>query len=67
LPSQIAARIYRKFQRARGDPLHFFEKLVGRDDYRMRVGDYRIIAEIDLEQRVIFVTEVGHRKNIYEK
>lgn len=34
--------------------------------WRYRIGDYRIIAEIVDEKIIIYVLEVGHRKNIYE-
>jgi mRNA interferase RelE/StbE len=33
--------------------------------WRYRVGDYRIIAEIVDRHVLIFVLEIGHRKNIY--
>lgn len=34
--------------------------------WRYRIGDYRVICEIQEEQIVILVLEVGHRSNIYE-
>lgn len=34
--------------------------------WRYRIGDYRIIAKIDDDKIIIFVLEVGHRKNVYE-
>lgn len=34
--------------------------------WRYRVGDYRIIAEIDDEKITILVVKIGHRRNIYE-
>ena len=34
--------------------------------WRYRVGDYRIIADIVDDKIIIYVLEVGHRKNIYE-
>ena len=34
--------------------------------WRYRVGDYRIIADIQDDKIIILVTEVGHRKEIYE-
>lgn len=33
--------------------------------YRIRTGDYRIIYQIDHEQRVIRVLRVGHRRDVY--
>ena len=34
--------------------------------WRYRIGDYRIICEIQDAKITILVLEVGHRKNIYE-
>ena len=34
--------------------------------WRYRVGDYRIIAEIDDEKITILVVKIGHRRNIYD-
>ena len=34
--------------------------------WRYRVGDYRLICEIQDEQITILVLEVGHRRSIYE-
>jgi mRNA interferase RelE/StbE len=40
-------------------------KLVGRDGWRIRVGDYRVIYQIDDSARTILVLHVGHRRDIY--
>ena len=34
--------------------------------WRYRVGDYRILADIQDEKIVILILEVGHRRDIYE-
>jgi len=41
-------------------------KLKGRNGYRIRVGDYRIIYEIFDGALLIDVIELGNRKNVYE-
>ena len=33
--------------------------------WRYRIGDYRVIVDIQGEELVIYVVKVGHRKNIY--
>ena len=43
-----------------------YKKLKGREGYRIRVGNYRIIYEIFDKQLVIEVISLGHRKDIYE-
>jgi len=40
-------------------------KLVGRDGWRIRVGDYRVIYEIDDPALTVLVLHVGHRRDIY--
>ena len=41
-------------------------KLKGRDGFRIRVGNYRIIYEIFDEVLIIEVIEIGHRREIYD-
>ena len=40
-------------------------KLSGRDGWRIRVSDYRVIYEIDDSRRVVTVVHVGHRRDVY--
>jgi mRNA interferase RelE/StbE len=41
------------------------KKLKGRDAWRIRVGDYRVIYEIHDRMLQILVITVGHRREIY--
>ncbi len=41
------------------------KKLKGRDGYRIRVGDYRIIYEIIDDVLIVNIVALGHRKDIY--
>ena len=45
---------------------HGYIKLKGEDAYRIRVGDYRIIYEINDDIILVTVVSVGHRKEIYK-
>ena len=40
--------------------------LRGRDGYRLRVGDYRIIYVIKRDVLIIVVITVGHRRDVYD-
>ena len=40
-------------------------KLTGRDGWRLRIGNYRVIYEIDDGQRSVTVLEIGNRRDVY--
>jgi len=67
LSQELRKRIFNKIISTKDDPFHFFERLAGRKDYKLRVGDYRIIADVDENSKLIKVTLIGHRRNIYKK
>jgi len=67
LPKEIKERIFKKIISAKENPLHFFERLTGRSEYKLRVGDYRIIVDIDQSNKKVRITFIGHRKNVYDQ
>ncbi|MEK6917280.1 MAG: type II toxin-antitoxin system RelE/ParE family toxin [Nanoarchaeota archaeon] len=66
LEKQTQIRIISTLDRIRVRPYPFVKKLVGSPYFRLRVGDYRIILDIKDDKLLIYVVEVGHRRNIYE-
>jgi len=40
-------------------------KLIAREGWRIRVGDYRVVYEIDDKRRHVLVLHVGHRRDVY--
>lgn len=43
-------------------------KMSGYEDiYRIRIGNYRVIYEIDGKRIVIVILKIGHRKDIYRR
>ncbi len=67
LETAAARRIAEKLEEAASNPRHFFERLAGREEYKLRVGDVRVIANIMYNDEVIFVRSIGHRKNVYDR
>ncbi len=41
------------------------KKLVGREGWRIKIGNYRVIYEIEDNAKQITVLHVGHRRDIY--
>lgn len=44
-----------------------YRKLTGRPGYRIRIGDYRVIYNVEYKILTVFVIDIGHRKNIYDQ
>ena len=60
-------RVIKSLERIRIRPEVHITKLIDDPGYKLRVGDYRVILEIEKEKLLILVLMVGHRKNIYKK
>lgn len=68
LPSKNIIQILSKIESLANDPYQSgIKKLKGYDFvYRARVGNYRILYEIDGGRLVIIVVAIGDRKDIYD-
>jgi mRNA interferase RelE/StbE len=68
LPTDIQLRIQRKLDevgsRLRGFP-HY--RMEGEDAYRLRIGDYRVIYQIEFARNELILIALGHRREIYKK
>jgi mRNA interferase RelE/StbE len=70
LPDAIYIRISKKIKELSQNPYSTFldiKKLVGgNDEFRLRVGDYRILYKVENGDLIIFIVSIGHRKDVYE-
>ena len=62
----VKERIINSLERIRTRPEVHLLRLVGSEAYRLRVGDYRIIIDLDFVKNNIVIIKVGHRKEIYD-
>ncbi len=69
LPKPIATRISKVIDGLKKDIYpKGYKKLKGSDnDYRVRVGDYRILYSIHDDVLIIEVVKIAHRKDVYKK
>lgn len=42
-------------------------KLAGRDDYRIRLGEYRIVYAVGDDERLVIVARIVHRWDVYRR
>ncbi len=66
LPSSVFDRITAAILKLASEPRpRGCRKLRGRDEYRLRCGDYRILYAVDDDHRVVEIMSVGHRREVY--
>ena len=66
LPKKDRRRIVAKIRSLSSDPKPpGCEKLSGRDQYRLRQGNYRVLYGIQDLDLIVVVVKVGHRREIY--
>ncbi|HEX4786183.1 MAG TPA: type II toxin-antitoxin system RelE/ParE family toxin [Candidatus Sulfotelmatobacter sp.] len=66
-PQKIIQRFLRERLMPAENPRQWGKPLHGekRSLWRYRVGDYRLICDIQDERLVVLLLEVGHRKDVY--
>jgi mRNA interferase RelE/StbE len=67
LPRNVQERILARAEALAINPrTHGTEKLSGADDlYRIRVGTYRVVYQIQDDALRVLIVRVGHRKDVY--
>jgi len=65
LQADIQGRIKDKFQEIALDPFRFLEHYEG-DCYKIRIGDFRALVDIDSEQKIIWVRIFDKRGRVYK-
>jgi mRNA interferase RelE/StbE len=66
LDKNVSERIVSKVEDIKEDPFAFVKRLQGMKLYSLRVGDYRVILDIENKKMVIFVVKIGHRGKVYD-
>ena len=66
LPAAVRTRIIADI-RELGRHLDSFphRRLQGRPEFRLRVGDYRVIYLFDVQRNELFLSTLGHRRDVY--
>jgi mRNA interferase RelE/StbE len=66
LDRTVTRRIFDRVEGLKENPLRQLRRLVGLPYFRLRVGDFRVIVEVQEKVLMILVLKVGHRESIYE-
>jgi len=69
MPRNTALLIREKLNQVAANPfasIHNAKKLQGRAGYRLRVGDWRVIYEINKEEITVIVLKIAPRGEVYK-
>ncbi|KAB0670374.1 type II toxin-antitoxin system RelE/ParE family toxin [Oryzomonas sagensis] len=69
LPASVVRQVFEAFERLAEDPaVPPDRKLSGTErTWRHRIGDYRIVYELDLANRTVIIHYVRHRREVYRR
>ena len=66
LPTATHTRISRRILSLEDNPRpKGVKKLGGREEYRLRVGNYRVLYTVDDEESIVTIFAIGHRREVY--
>lgn len=66
LPSKDILKVISKIESIADEPRpKGVEKLTSQENYRVRVGNYRIIYSIEDDKLIVLIIKISHRKDVY--
>ena len=66
LPEDISERIKNKLKEIKENPFHYLEHYEGEDVYKLRIGNYRALIDVDISRKILFVRVLDKRDRIYK-
>lgn len=67
LPKDISLRITKKVEQIKENPFHYLEHYEGDKVYKLRIGDYRALIDVDLANRILYIQVIDLRGRIYKR
>ncbi|MFH0923827.1 MAG: type II toxin-antitoxin system RelE/ParE family toxin [Candidatus Falkowbacteria bacterium] len=68
LPKNISKRIFRKVDSEIKENVgRYLKSLIDREEYKIRIGDYRLFVNYDKNKNQLIIHSIRHRKDAYKK
>jgi mRNA interferase RelE/StbE len=67
LQKNIAERILKKLDEVKENPFRYLKHYEGDEGYKLRIGDYRALVDIDFQNRILFIMVLDKRGRIYKR
>ena len=66
LPRAIAARLLAKLDMVAESPFRYLEHYEEKCGYKLRIGAYRFLVDVDFQNRVLLIQHFDKRNRIYK-
>ncbi|MBU2496837.1 MAG: type II toxin-antitoxin system RelE/ParE family toxin [Nanoarchaeota archaeon] len=66
LPKAFQIRVVKKLDFVKENPFRYLEHYEAKKLYKLRVGDYRALIDLDLKEKILLIQVFDHRKRIYK-
>ena len=66
LPEDIPQIIKNKLKEIKENPFHYLEHYEREDVYKLRIGNYRALIDVDISRKILFVRVLDKRDRIYK-
>lgn len=67
LPKDIALRVIKKLKEICSNPFHYLKHFEEKDIYKLRIGKYIALVEVDNENNILKIMVLDKRGRIYKK
>lgn len=67
LSKQISLRILNKLEEVAQNPFHYLEHYEGDNCFKLRIGDYRALIDVDFQNKILKVRVLDKRGRIYKR
>ncbi|MBI3050828.1 hypothetical protein HYY74_00035 [Candidatus Woesearchaeota archaeon] len=56
-----------KLDKVAVNPFRYLEHYEGAEVYKLRIGDYRMLIDVDFTNKVLKIRVLDHRSRVYER
>ena len=67
LPKIIIKRVLDKLDAVGEDPFRFLEHYEEENLYKLRIGNYRALIEVNSPEKLLLIKVFNHRKRVYKR
>jgi len=66
LPRDLIKRVLNKVDELKEDPFRYLEHFEGKDVYKLRIGDFRALVDVDFENKILKIQVFDKRGRVYK-